>query len=98
MEERESMVFYQAGPGDSRIEVRLEKESVWLSLNQIAALFDRDKSVVSQSRHSILYRPDGSKKIADNALVALTLMIAESKAEEKEMMTKVVVNLINLKN
>jgi hypothetical protein len=45
-----------------------------------------------------LYRPDGSKKIADNALVALTLMIAESKPEEKEMMIKVVVNLINLKN
>ena len=49
-------------------------------------------------KNGILYRPDGSKKIADNALVALTLMIAESKPEEKEMMIKVVVNLINLKN
>jgi hypothetical protein len=45
-----------------------------------------------------LYRLDGSKKIADNALVALTLMIAESKPDEKDMMIKVVVNLINLKN
>src|SRR3984957_12298171 len=49
-------------------------------------------------KNGVLYRPDGSKKIADNALVALTLMIAESKPEEKEMMIKVVVNLINLKN
>jgi prophage maintenance system killer protein len=49
-------------------------------------------------KNGILYRPDGSKKIADNALVALTLMIAESKPDEKEMMSKVVVNLINLKN
>lgn len=49
-------------------------------------------------KNGILYRPDGGKKIADNALVALTLMIAESKPEEKEMMIKVVVNLINLKN
>jgi prophage maintenance system killer protein len=49
-------------------------------------------------KNGTLYRPDGSKKIADNALVALTLMIAESKPEEKEMMTKVVVNLINRKN
>jgi prophage maintenance system killer protein len=49
-------------------------------------------------KNGILYRPDGSKKIADNALVALTLMIAESKPEEKDMMIKVVVNLINLKN
>ncbi|HWK08001.1 MAG TPA: virulence protein RhuM/Fic/DOC family protein [Puia sp.] len=49
-------------------------------------------------KNGILYRPDGSKKIADNALVALTLMIAESKPEEKDMMIKVVVNLSNLKN
>jgi hypothetical protein len=49
-------------------------------------------------KNRILYRPDGSKKIADNALVALTLMIAESKPDEKDMMIKVVVNLSNLKN
>jgi prophage maintenance system killer protein len=49
-------------------------------------------------KNNILYRPDGTKKIADNALVALTLMIAESRPDEKDMMIKVVVNLINLKN
>ena len=49
-------------------------------------------------KNAILYRSDGSKKIADNALVALTLMIAESKPDEKEIMAKVVVNLINMKN
>jgi prophage maintenance system killer protein len=49
-------------------------------------------------KNSLLYRPDDSKRIADNALVALALMIAESKPDEKDMMTKVVVNLINLKN
>jgi prophage maintenance system killer protein len=48
--------------------------------------------------NNILYRPDNSKRIADNALVALTLMIAESKPVEKDMMIKVVVNLINVKN
>jgi len=46
----------------------------------------------------ILYRPDGTKRLADNTLVALTLMIAESKTEEKEVMVKVVVNLINQRN
>lgn len=46
-------------------------------------------------KNGILYREDGTKRIADNALVALTLMIAESKPEEKDMMVKVVVNLIN---
>jgi len=49
-------------------------------------------------KNNILYRIDGSKRIADNALVAITLMIAESKPGEKDMMIKVVVNLINLKN
>jgi len=49
-------------------------------------------------KNALLYRPDGSRKLADNALVALTLMIAESKPEEKEMMTRVVVNLTNTKN
>ena len=42
----------------------------------------------------ILYHPDGSKRISDSTLVALTLMIAESKTEEKDVMAKVVVNLI----
>jgi len=49
-------------------------------------------------KNKILYKSDGSKRVADNALVALTLMIAESKADEKEMMVKVIVNLINSNN
>ena len=48
--------------------------------------------------NGILYSEDGSKRIADNALVALTLMIAESNPEEMDMMVKVVVNLINTSN
>lgn len=48
--------------------------------------------------NGILYRHDGSKRLADNALVALTLLIAESRPEEKETIVKVIVNLINQKN
>ena len=50
------------------------------------------------NNNGILYREDGTKRLADNTLVALTLMIAESKTEEKDIMVKVVVNLINQKN
>lgn len=50
------------------------------------------------NNNGILYRSDGSKRLADNTLVALTLMIAESKTEEKDVMVKVVVNLINQRN
>lgn len=49
-------------------------------------------------KNGILYGEDGRKRIADNTLVALTLMIAESRTEEKDVMVKVVVNLINKKN
>ncbi|MBR5694819.1 MAG: virulence protein RhuM/Fic/DOC family protein [Paludibacteraceae bacterium] len=48
--------------------------------------------------NGILYREDGTKRLADNTLVALTLMIAESRTEEKDVMVKVVVNLINQRN
>ena len=50
------------------------------------------------SGNGILYNTDGTKRIADNTLVALTLMIAESRTEEKDVMVKVVVNLINKNN
>ena len=49
-------------------------------------------------RNGLLHRKDGSKRISDAALVALTLMIAESRPEEKDMMVRVVVNLINKRN
>jgi prophage maintenance system killer protein len=49
-------------------------------------------------KNGILYKADGTKLIENNTLVALTLMIAESRTEEKDMMVKVVVNLINKNN
>lgn len=49
-------------------------------------------------KNGILYAENGHKRIADNTLVALTLMIAESRTEEKDVMVKVVVNLINKDN
>lgn len=48
--------------------------------------------------NGILYNDDGSKRIADNTLVALTLMIAESRPDEKDVIVKVIVNLINKNN
>jgi len=97
------IVIYQTDDGQASLEVNLTEDTVWLSLNQMAALFDRDKSVVSRHIHSIfkegelekkstvaknetvqIYRSDGTKRIADNALVALTLMIAMSDPKEKE--------------
>ena len=42
------LLLYQTDDGTTRVEVRLFNESVWLSLNQMAELFQRDKSVISR--------------------------------------------------
>jgi prophage maintenance system killer protein len=49
-------------------------------------------------KNGILFDENRNKRIADNTLVALTLMIAVSKPDEKDTMTKVIVNLINKNN
>ncbi len=49
-------------------------------------------------KNGLLYRQGGTKRIADNALVALTLLIAESDPGEKDIIAKVIVNLINKNN
>ena len=50
---KDQIVLYRSQDGGSRLEVRLEKESVWLSLDQIASLFERDKSVISRHLSNI---------------------------------------------
>jgi len=49
-------------------------------------------------KNKLLYDEFGNKRIADNALVALTLLIAESQSAEKDLIAKVIVNLINKNN
>jgi prophage maintenance system killer protein len=48
--------------------------------------------------NGLLYASNGHKRLGDNALVALTLMIAESKPQHKDIIVKVIVNLINKDN
>ena len=54
--------------------------------------------VYFMNRNNMIYREDGTKRIADNTLVAITLMIAESRSQEKDIIVKVLVNLINEDN
>jgi len=48
--------------------------------------------------NNYLYAKNGKKRIADNALVAMCLLIAESKPKEKDIIIKVLINLINKNN
>ena len=52
-EKRSDILIYQSEDGQTRIEVRLQDETVWLSLNQMAGLFQRDKSVISRHIRNI---------------------------------------------
>ena len=45
-------------------------------------------------KNNLIYDKDGNKRIADNALVAMTLMVAESKPKEKDVITAMLANLI----
>jgi len=47
------VVLYAAPDGTVQLDVRLEKETVWLSLDQIAKLFGRDKSVISRHLRNV---------------------------------------------
>lgn len=53
MEMKGEIIIYQTPDNQTQIEVRLEEETVWLSLNQISDLFQRDKSVVSRHIRNI---------------------------------------------
>jgi hypothetical protein len=146
--DRGEIVIYQASEDGPRLDVRLEKETIWLDAHQMADLFERDRTVIvrhipnvyatgklvpeatcaknaqvaallfgeeSQLRgwhkriaaalflwfmekNAMLRRDDGTRRIADNALVAITLLIAVSEPAEKRVIISIVVNLINGRN
>ena len=60
------VIVYEAPGGEIRVDVRLERDSVWLSLNQLAELFGRDKSVISRHLRNVF----GSGELERGAVVA----------------------------
>ena len=97
--------IYQTFGGDELYPSVEEKAAMLLYLvTKNHSFSDGNKRIAAtlflwfMNNNGILYNPDHTKRIADNTLVALTLMIAESRTEEKDVMVKVVVNLINKNN
>ncbi|MGE4530893.1 MAG: RhuM family protein [Acidithiobacillus sp.] len=70
MKPTSEIVIYEGG--DAHVEVRVEHENVWLSLQQIAELFDRDKSVISRHLRNIFNSAelDRGAVVAKNATTA----------------------------
>jgi hypothetical protein len=71
------------------VPARLDRETVWLSQAQMAALF---LYFLGKSRR--LLTESGEKRLAGHTLVALTLMIAESKPAERELMVNLVMTFL----
>ncbi len=129
------IVIYKAKSGAVRLDVRLEKETVWLSQAQIARLFGTQRPAITKhlsnifkskeldkesvcsilehtardgnkriasimfiyylEKNTCLYKTNGERKINDNAMVALALLIASSNPREKGVMVKIITNLLN---
>jgi len=68
---RGEVLVYQAPDGEVRVEVRLERETVWLSLGQMAELFGRDKSVISRHLRNVFRSGELERQttVAKNATV-----------------------------
>ena len=131
-EKNNEIILFETHDQEVKLSVSLENETVWLSSNQMALLFDRDEKTVRKhvnnvfkeneldkenktqkmrvdgckriaasifleflGRNDALFR-NGEKVISDGALVAITLMIAESKPEEKDIMITLVMNLLKM--
>ena len=61
-ESKGEIVIYNAASGKTNLEVKLQDETVWLNLNQVAQLFGRDKSVVSRHIRNIYKEKELSEK------------------------------------
>ncbi|MBU2601022.1 MAG: type II toxin-antitoxin system death-on-curing family toxin [Actinobacteria bacterium] len=69
---RGDVVLYQAPNGTVELDVRLERETLWLSLDQMASLFDRDKSVISRHLRNVFREGELEREavVAKNATTA----------------------------
>ena len=57
------ILLYQTPDGESRIEVRLQNETVWLSLDQMAELFQRNKSTISRHIRNVFEEGELEKEV-----------------------------------
>ena len=98
----DKIVIYQTEDGQTQIDVRLENETVWLKVEQMATLFNREASNIR--RHIINAFKEGELEKDDNNVHFLHVNGVKkpvpyySRTEEKDVMVKVVVNLINQQN
>jgi hypothetical protein len=69
MDDKGSIILYTTPDGESKIEVTLQNETVWLTLDQMAELFQRNKSTISRHIKNIFETGELNKElvVAKNA-------------------------------
>lgn len=114
MMKKNEIIIFETSDKRISLPVSVDNDTVWLSANQMAMLFERDEKTIRKHINNVFaegevenenntqkMRVDGVKQclvsgwrkmIDDRTLVALTIMIAESNPEEKEMMISVIMN------
>lgn len=60
---QDQIVIYQTEDGQTQIDVRLENETVWLSLDQMAELFQRNKSTISRHIKNVFEEGELNKEV-----------------------------------
>lgn len=74
MEENKGQILlYQTPNGESRIEVTLQGETVWLSLDQMAELFQRNKSTISRHIKNVFVPNEFKEPLAQNRLLIISV-------------------------
>ena len=70
MAQKGEIILYTTPDGESKIEVKLEGETVWLTLDQMATLFQRNKSTISRYVKNVLESGELEKEevVAKNAI------------------------------
>lgn len=70
MDDKGSIILYTTPDGEAKIEVRLHDETVWLTLDQMAELFQRNKSTISRHIKNIFESGELDKEVvvAKNAI------------------------------
>lgn len=61
--EEDKIIIYQTEDGQTQIDVRLENETVWLSLDQMAELFQRNKSTISRHIKNVFEEGELNKEV-----------------------------------
>ena len=89
---KKEIIIYQTKEGKIEFKGDLEKETVWGSLNQIADLFDRDKSVISKHIQNV-YKTKELKKNSTVAKIATVQIEGNRKVVRK---TRLKVGIVNL--